>query len=80
MSVYGIDTFVRIFSHLAFIYFAFWSLQSLRLDVIFKKGVQYDKQIRIFYALVAIAVGYNVSNFFLEIIFLIRNYAEGLVI
>ena len=32
MQVYGIDAIIRIVSHLAFIYLAFWSLRSLRVD------------------------------------------------
>ncbi len=32
MQVYGIDAILRIVSHLAFIYLAFWSLRSLRIE------------------------------------------------
>ncbi len=32
MQVYGIDAVLRIVSHLAFIYLAFWSLRSLRIE------------------------------------------------
>ena len=32
MEVYGVDAIIRIVSHLAFIYLAFWALQSLRID------------------------------------------------
>lgn len=34
--MYGVDTLVRIFSHFAFIYLAFWGLQAMRLDLLFK--------------------------------------------
>lgn len=75
--MYGIDVLVRIFSHFLFIYLAFWSLQSLRLDLIFKKGQQYYKQIKVFYLLLAIFIGYNVSNFFMEVMFLSRDLLQG---
>lgn len=75
--MYGIDVLVRVFSHFLFIYLAFWSLQSLRLDLIFKKGQQYYKQIKVFYLLLAIFIGYNVSNFFMEVMFLSRDLLQG---
>lgn len=75
--MYGIDVLVRIFSHFLFIYLAFWSLQSLRLDLIFKKGQQYYRQIKVFYLLLAIFIGYNVSNFFMEVMFLSRDLLQG---
>lgn len=36
MQVYGVDAIIRIVSHLAFIYLAFWALQSLRIDAFLK--------------------------------------------
>lgn len=36
MQVYGIDAILRIVSHLAFIYLAFWSLRSLRIETFFR--------------------------------------------
>ncbi len=36
MQVYGIDAIIRIVSHLAFIYLAFWSLRSLRIEMFLK--------------------------------------------
>lgn len=36
MQVYGIDAIIRIVSHLAFIYLAFWALQSVRIDAFLK--------------------------------------------
>ncbi|AQP53314.1 hypothetical protein CBF34_04645 [Vagococcus penaei] len=73
MEVYGVDTLVRFFSHLAFIYLAFWSLQSLRLDMIFKKGQHYERQIKMFYVFLSIVLGYTSSSFFLEVMYLMRN-------
>ncbi|MCI0129572.1 MULTISPECIES: DUF1146 family protein [Enterococcaceae] len=80
MSVFGIDALVRILSHFIFIYLTFWTLNSLRLDVLFKKGVQYDRQIRLAYVFLSVAIGFQVSNFFLEVIFLVRNFFEGMVL
>lgn len=76
--LYGVDTLVRIFSHFAFIYLAFWGLHSLRLDNVFKKGQQYYKQIRLTYVLLAILIGYNASNFFMEVMFLTRDLLQGI--
>lgn len=80
MSVFGIDALVRIFSHFIFIYLTFWTLNSLRLDVLFKKGIQYDRQIRLAYVFLSVAIGFQVSNFFLEVIFLVRNFFEGMLV
>jgi len=80
MSVFGIDALVRILSHFIFIYLTFWTLNSLRLDVLFKKGIQYDKQIRLAYVFLSVAIGFQVSNFFLEVIFLVRNFFEGMIV
>ena len=75
--MYGVDTIVRIFSHFAFIYLAFWGLQAMRLDLLFKKGQQYYKQMRVIFVLLAILIGYNASNFFMEVMFLTRDLIFG---
>lgn len=72
MQVYGIDAIIRIFSHLAFIYLAFWALQSLRVENIFRKYMQ--SQVRMLYIFCAILLGYTASNFFLEVIALVKNF------
>lgn len=72
MQVYGIDAIVRIVSHLAFIYLAFWSLRSLRIETFFKP--LHTPQIRMVIILLAIALGYGTSSFFLEIMALVRNF------
>lgn len=77
--MYGIDAVVRIFSHFAFIYLTFWTLQSLRVDNLFKKGQQYYKQIRLMYLLFSIFIGYTVSNFFMEVMFLTRDLLQGIL-
>ncbi len=71
MQVYGIDAVIRIISHLAFIYLAFWALQSIRIEAFFK-ALQ-TTQIRMVMVLMAIVLGYTASTFFLELIALRRN-------
>lgn len=71
MQVYGIDAIIRIVSHLAFIYLAFWSLRSLRVDAFFRS--MHTTQIRMSIVLFSIFLGYTASSFFLEIIALCRN-------
>lgn len=71
MQVYGIDSIIRIVSHLAFIYLAFWSLRSLRVDAFFRS--MHTTQIRMAIVLFSIFLGYTASSFFLEIIALCRN-------
>ena len=71
MQVYGIDAIIRIVSHLAFIYLAFWSLRSLRVDAFFRS--MHTTQIRMAIVLFSIFLGYTASSFFLEIIALCLN-------
>lgn len=71
MQVYGIDAVIRIVSHLAFIYLAFWSLRSLRVETFFK--AMHTTQVRMAIVLFSIFLGYTASSFFLEIMALCRN-------
>ncbi|EJC3741499.1 DUF1146 family protein [Enterococcus faecium] len=71
MQVYGIDAVLRIVNHLAFIYLAFWSLRSLRIETFFRP--MHNTQIRMAIVLFSIFLGYTASNFFLEVIALCRN-------
>ena len=71
MQYYGVDSIVRIVSHLMFIYISFWALQSLRIEQFFK--TQFTPQIRMLMVFFAIAIGYTVSSFALELIALCRN-------
>lgn len=71
MQVFGIDALVRIVSHFAFIYLAFWALRSLRIENLFKSFK--ETQVRLTIMMLAIALGYTCSNFFLEIILLCKN-------
>lgn len=71
MEFYGIDAIVRLTSHLAFVYLAFWALQALRIEIFFKE--RHTTQIRMIIVLFAIVIGYLSSSFFLELIALCRN-------
>lgn len=73
MQVYGIDALIRLVSHMGFIYLAFWSLQSLKLETFFKRGN--TTQVRMILVMLAMALGFQVSSFFLECLSLIRNFA-----
>lgn len=71
MQVYGFDAVIRIVSHFVFIYIAFTGLGALRIDQLFKS--LHTTQIRLILMLLAIAIGYTASTFFLELIVLGRN-------
>lgn len=71
MQVFGIGAMIRIVSHFAFIYLAFWALKSLRVENLFK--AYHVQQVRMGIMMIAIALGFTCSNFFLEIIALCRN-------
>ena len=75
---FGLDAILRIFSHFIFIYLAFWSLQSVRVDQFFKKGENYNRQIRFVFLFFSIAIGFLVSSFVLEFLQLSRNMFAGL--
>ena len=74
MQYYGVDAIVRIVSHLMFIYISFWALQSLRIEQFFK--TQFTPQIRMLMVFFAIAIGYTVSSFALELIALCRWHLQ----
>ena len=71
MQVYGIDAIVRIVSHFSFIYLAFWALRSLRIENLFKAFK--ETQVRLAILMLAIAIGFTCSTFFLEIILFFNN-------
>lgn len=72
MQVFGIDAIVRIVSHFSFIYLAFWSLRSLRIENLFKSFK--ETQVRLAILMLAIALGFACSTFFLEIILYAKIY------
>lgn len=76
MLSYGVEAIVRIFSHLAFIYMIFWSMQALRLEQFFKAN--HYRQIRTLMVMTAIGLGYLCSTFFLEVLSLFRNLISSL--
>jgi len=64
MEFITIQSVVTLVSHIFFVGLSFWGLQSLRIEHLFKKNrVQ---QVRAFYVLVAVALGYLLSSFFLD--------------
>lgn len=71
MQFYGADAVVRIVSHLAFIYLAFWGLKAIRLDTFFR--AYHTHQVRLVLSFVAIVIGYQASTFFLELLALCKN-------
>lgn len=77
MTAFSVDTIVRLTSHFIFIYFTFWAVQSIRIDGFFMKGK--STQIRVFFILLATAIGYLASSFFLECLSLVRNFILSVV-
>lgn len=66
MRAIGIHSLIALISHIFFICMTFWALQSLRTDTWIKK--YHIPQARLLYIFLAIAIGYNVSSFFIEFI------------
>jgi len=66
MTYFGIQSLLTLISHIFFVSMAFWSLQSLRTDTWIKK--HHISQARLLYIFLSIAIGYTVSNFFIEFI------------
>ncbi len=62
----GYTALIGMISHVFFIVIAWYALQSLRIEGIFKKGKVMES--RVLFLLVAIALGHTVSNFFLDIL------------
>lgn len=63
---FGIQALLRIISHLVFIIISFQTIRSLNVEMLFKKN--HEREIQLFLVLLSIAIGYSVSNFFLEFI------------
>lgn len=64
MEFIRVQSLITIISHLVFIALSYWAVQGLRTENLFKRN--HPQQIRIFYLLVAIVVGFTASNFFLD--------------
>ncbi|MCC5895916.1 MAG: DUF1146 domain-containing protein [Alkalibacterium sp.] len=71
MTLVALQSVVNLVSHVFFVLIAFWSLQALRTDTFIKK--YHIPQARTLYILLAIAIGYTVSNFFIDFILSIQN-------
>lgn len=71
MSLTTLQSIIDLVSHVFFILIAFWSLQAVRTDAFIKK--YHVPQARTLYIILAIAIGYTVSNFFIGIIHSIQN-------
>lgn len=71
MKQLGISALLNIISNFAFIFIAFKGLQSLRLDLYVAKNKQ--EAFKLVLVLVATALGFLVSQFFLNFIDSIRN-------
>lgn len=64
MEFIRVQSIITILSHLLFIALSYWAVQSLRTDKLFKRN--HPQQLKMFYLLVSIAIGYTASNFFLD--------------
>lgn len=67
MVYIGNQQVFAIISHIIFIMLTFWSMQSLHTSGWIKKN--FIPHARLLFMLVAIAIGYLASSFFLEILF-----------
>ena len=64
MEFIRVQSLITILSHFIFIGLSYWSVQSLRTDKIFRKN--HPQQLKLFYLLLSLAIGYTASNFFLD--------------
>lgn len=64
---------LEIISHMVFIFLSFWALRATRIEMWIRKNK--IPQARLLYFFTAIALGYNVSSFFLEFTSLSRSLA-----
>lgn len=71
MKVYGINALFNLISDFLFIFIAFISLQSLRLDRYVTPFKQ--KNFKILLVLISVAIGYGCSSFFLDFINNVKN-------
>jgi len=73
LQYFGLEAFFRIVTQIFFIYLTFWGLQTLNLTTLFRRKANQTRQIHLVFIFLSIAIGYNVSNFFLEFIMLFKN-------
>jgi uncharacterized integral membrane protein (TIGR02327 family) len=72
-QVFGLNALMHIISHFVFIFVAFRTLSTLRLEQFFKRGEIYTTRIRVLLIMISVALGYTVSSFFLDFLTLIKN-------
>ncbi|AIS60844.1 DUF1146 family protein [Listeria ivanovii] len=56
--------YIVIISHLLFIVITFWALQAINYEKFIKKN--HVTQARLLFVIISIALGYTLSNFFLD--------------
>ncbi|GEK88309.1 DUF1146 family protein [Alkalibacterium putridalgicola] len=71
MPLVMLQSLVNLVSHVFFVLVVFWAMQALKTDVLIKK--HHIPQARTLYIVISIAVGYTVSNFFIDFILSIQN-------
>ncbi|WP_028273496.1 DUF1146 family protein [Atopococcus tabaci] len=71
MTYIGVQSVIELMSHFFFIFMTFWAMKGLRTDVWLKKN--HIPQGRILYLFISIAMGYTVSNFFIDLILSSQN-------
>ncbi|WP_416353047.1 DUF1146 family protein [Agrilactobacillus fermenti] len=72
MKYVGIQAIYTVTSHIFFIVLSFWAIQSLRFDQIVKRD--HIPQAQLILVFIAIAIGYNVSSFFISLVEQAHNF------
>lgn len=72
MKLIGIQAVYTVFSHLFFIGLSFWAIRALRFDALIRRN--HIPQAQLILVFVAIAIGYNVSSFFLSMVTQAHNF------
>ncbi|WP_125573382.1 DUF1146 family protein [Levilactobacillus huananensis] len=70
MKLIGLQGILTIISHLAFIGLAFWAISALHIE---RLMTFYPRQSRVLIVMLAVAIGFGCSSFFLDFINNVRN-------
>lgn len=70
MRLVGLQGILTIISHLFFIALAFWTISALHIE---RLMTFYPRQSRVLIVMLAVAVGFGCSSFFLDFINNVRN-------
>ncbi|MBT9677097.1 DUF1146 family protein [Levilactobacillus brevis] len=70
MRLVGLQGILTIISHLFFIALAFWAISALHIEHLM---TFYPRQSRVLIVMLAVAVGFGCSSFFLDFIDNVRN-------